>query len=118
MGNGNSNFLVAAKDNFRVTISAIVNDGIVDASKDRSGVEGGILDIISLHEVHDQIGTELRLLCRCFLYSFFYYYSFNNYPAFNNGRNLMQGTDFIGILNVVCSRSASSNAVALIEITS
>ena len=61
MSDGHRDFFVMAEDHFGLVIAAIVDDRIVDPAEGRTGVERGVLDIVRLHHIDDDIGAVFRL---------------------------------------------------------
>jgi hypothetical protein len=53
--------LVTAKNQFGMSVTSMVHNGIMKPAESRPRVHGGVLDAEGAHEVHDKIGTELGL---------------------------------------------------------
>ena len=61
VGNCHGNFLVITKNNFRLVIAAVIDNGIVNSPERRAWIERRVFDIKSFHQIDHDIRTVLRL---------------------------------------------------------
>ena len=70
VSNSDGDLLVIAKDNFRLVVATVIDNGVVDAAKRCARVKRSVLDIKSLHQIYDDVRTVLRLLLLYFALCF------------------------------------------------
>jgi hypothetical protein len=55
VGHSHRDLFVIAKDDFRLVVAAVVNDGVMDTAKRCARVKCGVLDIKSFHQIDNDV---------------------------------------------------------------